>query len=588
MEARSGSTFPICEYYLPHKHKLRFILIKQQAHQMKTIILTDPTMSSHELLQQNYELVIVTYQFLAAQYRKLKGFLAAQDRKLRGLDSSQRSELVALSIFSPIYNMLELPIKHLVIDEANYGQDIQGLSHQAFTALYRTSTVLITGTPFKNRWSSIYPLIDLLPGHPFKTEGIFQHAFGPFSSLRQSTQQFNRLVKFLQAITICRPADILQLPNARIIRAEFNLNAVEDSLSTYWFLRWQHVLKRLREKRAHAGQPGPVNEAADFKVTYPLLLQATQYAVHPALAAKTSKIAATEAQKLKQRIADIYHEHTKDKDTKTDPLFTAANGPPTTGPFERPDWEELLRDHEEALELYGRVRYLFNAPGVSLGKLFEGLDNKDKKKKTTAPPAQKDKVRKQWLERVSKMSPNELYSSRVRKIIELIQSFPQTHPGQKIAIFSRYLKLLDIIAEALERLGKKDNGIQCLRFDGTMDASARISSRYMFRRSQSPTTVMLITAGAGGAGMNLNSASIVIQAEPWWVATEEWQAWFRVRRPGQEREVSIYVLEGSNSLVDIHIAQARDSKAEVIGEFMNHLRLLDEEELIIPHITRHW
>ena len=46
---------------------------------------------------------------------------------------------------------------------------------------------------------------------------------------------------------------------------------------------------------------------------------------------------------------------------------------------------------------------------------------------------------------------------------------------------------------------------------------------HRLRTSEAELTVMLITAGAGGAGLNIDSASVVIQARPWWVATEEWQ-----------------------------------------------------------------
>lgn len=140
---------------------------------MKSIVLDNLDGTCDFLLDGNYDLVIVTYQFLATQFRKYHTF----NPWAKG-----GSKLLSLGMFSPLYNMLGLPIKHLVIDEANYGQDIHGLSHQTFRALYRSCTILLTGTPFRNRWCSIYPLMYLLPGHPFKNDITFQHVFGKISS----------------------------------------------------------------------------------------------------------------------------------------------------------------------------------------------------------------------------------------------------------------------------------------------------------------------------------------------------------------------------------------------------------------------
>lgn len=47
----------------------------------------------------------------------------------------------------------------------------------------------------------------------------------------------------------------------------------------------------------------------------------------------------------------------------------------------------------------------------------------------------------------------------------------------------------------------------------------------------------------------------------------------------------IYVFEASNSLVDTYIVNARDSKAEVVEDYMDKLRLVDEAELDVSNIT---
>lgn len=111
------------------------------------------------------------------------------------------------------------------------------------------------------------------------------------------------------AFIICRPVEVLKLPDAQIIRREFTLDAVEDNLSIFWYLKWQAALRRLRERRVRE----KVNreDVSDFHKSYTMLLRATQYALHPALVAQQTTIPMTEAGKLKERLAELYKENTK-------------------------------------------------------------------------------------------------------------------------------------------------------------------------------------------------------------------------------------------------------------------------------------
>ncbi|KAF1351106.1 P-loop containing nucleoside triphosphate hydrolase protein [Delphinella strobiligena] len=186
------------------------------------------------------------------------------------------------------------------------------------------------------------------------------------------------------------------------------------------------------------------------------------------------------------------------------------------------------------------------------------------------------------------MPDSGLQSSRVQGILDLLAKLRVEHPGQKVATSSQSSKFLDIIAKALKRQKDGVAEIQCLRFDGTLNAAERLTARFAFRKSQDAESIMIMTAGAGGAGMSLTAASVVIQCEPWWVARTEWQAWARVRRPGQDREVAIYIFKESNSSVDAYIVDARDSEAEVVEEYIDKLRLVDEAELDIPNIIPDW
>lgn len=178
-----------------------------------------------------------------------------------------------------------------------------------------------------------------------------------------------------------------------------------------------------------------------------------------------------------------------------------------------------------------------------------------------------------------------LVSPRVQKITELILSCQRRHPERKIVVFSHYLRFLDLLHENLRRQDKSYN-IRVLQFNGQMSLADREITKVEFAEARlSDLNVILVTAGCGGAGVNLASGSVVIQSEVWWNRNEEMQAWFRVRRPGQEHEVYIYLIAATNSIVDYHIMATRNEKSKVVTDMMAILRREDEKSPEIPEVV---
>ena len=54
--------------------------------------------------------------------------------------------------------------------------------------------------------------------------------------------------------------------------------------------------------------------------------------------------------------------------------------------------------------------------------------------------------------------------------------------------------------------------------------------------------VFLISLKAGGTGLNLTAASVVIHVDPWWNAAAQEQATDRAHRIGQKQAVSVFKL----------------------------------------------
>jgi SNF2 family DNA or RNA helicase len=97
--------------------------------------------------------------------------------------------------------------------------------------------------------------------------------------------------------------------------------------------------------------------------------------------------------------------------------------------------------------------------------------------------------------------------------------------------------------------------------------------------------VFLISLRAGGTGLNLTKADIIIHFDPWWNPAVEDQASDRAHRIGQKNVVQVYKLltEGT---IEEKIATLQDKKRNLIesiikpGEnFFNHLSIEEIKEL---------
>jgi SNF2 family DNA or RNA helicase len=195
--------------------------------------------------------------------------------------------------------------------------------------------------------------------------------------------------------------------------------------------------------------------------------------------------------------------------------------------------------------------------------------------------------RNAWLAQVRGLTYDELFTPKVSANLQLLHHIHDTWPDEKVVIFSRMLKYLDILDEAIKRdpacVQKK---VTALRFDGTLDAAERIEARQSFSDPKSNAPI-LITAGSGGAGMNLTAGSKIIQCEPWWNDNDEDHSYSRCWRMGQTKTVDVWILRGQNSLIDYVLERARDKKMATNVEIIRSLRRMDEQPPAIPRQFRY-
>ena len=130
----------------------------------------------------------------------------------------------------------------------------------------------------------------------------------------------------------------------------------------------------------------------------------------------------------------------------------------------------------------------------------------------------------------------ENYHGGATKIIELIPIIKGIiENGHKILLFSTYKTAIDILNRELT-----NNDISSYVIDGSVSSKKRIELVNKFNNDN--TNVFLITLKAGGTGLNLTSADVVIHLDLWWNPQAENQATDRAHRIGQKNTVEVIKL----------------------------------------------
>ncbi|MDZ7699095.1 MAG: C-terminal helicase domain-containing protein [Deltaproteobacteria bacterium] len=106
--------------------------------------------------------------------------------------------------------------------------------------------------------------------------------------------------------------------------------------------------------------------------------------------------------------------------------------------------------------------------------------------------------------------------------------------GQKVVVYSQFLKMIDIMASHFEAAG-----IDFVALTGKTLNRGKIIDRF---NSDPDCRVYLGSLKAGGVGIDLVAASVVIHYDMWWNAAREDQATDRVHRIGQRRGVHVFKL----------------------------------------------
>lgn len=163
-------------------------------------------------------------------------------------------------------------------------------------------------------------------------------------------------------------------------------------------------------------------------------------------------------------------------------------------------------------------------------------------------------------------------SGKLEQCIELVTQMLEG--GHRVLLFSQFTGMLDILEARL-----KEAGVATFSLTGDTDKEVRMDMVKRFNAGEAQ--VFLISLKAGGTGLNLTGADVVIHYDPWWNTSAQNQATDRAYRIGQKRGVQVIKLIAGDT-IEARILKLQESKMELSDGVLaggENLYSIDAQEL---------
>jgi SNF2 family DNA or RNA helicase len=143
-----------------------------------------------------------------------------------------------------------------------------------------------------------------------------------------------------------------------------------------------------------------------------------------------------------------------------------------------------------------------------------------------------------------------------------------TGRGKKVLLFSQYVETLEWLSPRITTsVGIYHGGLSAAEKDATIEH---------FKAAEG-SAVLLMSLKAGGVGLNLQEASVVILFDRWWNPAAESQAVARAHRMGQKEPVLVYRFLVRDSIEE-RIQNLLDDKTLLFDEHVNSLAVAPPQQ----------
>ena len=165
-------------------------------------------------------------------------------------------------------------------------------------------------------------------------------------------------------------------------------------------------------------------------------------------------------------------------------------------------------------------------------------------------------------------------SAKLEACLELVTE--AVAGGHRILLFSQFTSMLELLAKRLD-----EAGVSHFTLQGSTPKPVR--AELVRRFNSGEADVFLISLRAGGTGLNLTAADIVIHYDPWWNVAAQNQATDRAYRIGQRNPVQVYKLIAQDTIEEkiVELQQAKQDLAETVtGSADGAILSMKPEELL--------
>ncbi len=227
--------------------------------------------------------------------------------------------------------------------------------------------------------------------------------------------------------------------------------------------------------------------------------------------------------------------------------------------------QDVLSDLPEKNEEICYVRFdkkqqnLYDGQALHMKQLLEKQSDEMFQKNRMAILAEITKIRQICCDPSLCFENYDGESAKRETCMELLKS--AIDGGHKILVFSQFRSLLELLEKDLQ---KED--IPYFKITGETKKEDRINLVNRFNRDETP--IFLISLKAGGTGLNLTGADIVIHFDPWWNIAAQNQATDRAHRIGQTKTVSVYKLIAKDSIEE-KILKMQEQKSALADEILS-------------------
>lgn len=227
--------------------------------------------------------------------------------------------------------------------------------------------------------------------------------------------------------------------------------------------------------------------------------------------------------------------------------------------------EDVLKDLPEKLEECRYVQF-----GSAQQKLYDAQVLHMRENIASQDPEEFNKNKLKMLAELTRLrqiccDPSlcfENYSGGAAKseaCLQLVQS--AIDGGHRMLLFSQFTSMLDILQQKLDA-----EGIAYYTITGATPKKKRLELVKEF--NEGDVKLFLISLKAGGVGLNLTGADVVIHYDPWWNQAVQNQATDRAHRIGQTKKVTVYKLIAKNTIEE-KIQKLQETKKDLADQIIS-------------------